>query len=135
MVKAEVRLKGSKQSHSSTALVDTEARMTLIDKALADHLGVEYTGRSLDFISISGHVVKSMEAVISELELEGELLKYEALAVANIPRRVKEALSKVGVDENIVIGLLTLERANLIPDTTTGALRKTESFILQLRQS
>ncbi len=130
MVKAEVRLKGSKHSYSSIALVDTGARMTLIDKALADHLGVEYTGRSLDFISISGHVVKSMEAVISELELEGEPLKYEALAVANIPRRVKEALSKVGVDENIVIGLLTLERANLIPDATTGALRKTESFIL-----
>ena len=37
---------------------------------------------------------------------------------------------KSGLDGNFVIGLLTLERANLFPDTTTGVLRKVESFIL-----
>ena len=105
--------------------------MTLIDKALADRLGVEYTGRSLDFISISGHVVRSMEAVILVFEVGGEQLRYEALTVADIPGRVKEALSKVGVDDNIVVGLLTPERANLVPDTATRALRKTEGFILE----
>jgi hypothetical protein len=30
----------------------------------------------------------------------------------------------------LIIDPLTVERANLLPDTTTGKLRKVESFIL-----
>jgi hypothetical protein len=57
-------------------------------------------------------------------------LKYEAVAVAEIPERVKEALRESAIDENIIIGILTIERANMIPDTKTGTLRRIESFIL-----
>lgn len=42
----------------------------------------------------------------------------------------KEGLKDSGLDENVVIGLLTLERANMVPDTATGRLKKVESFIL-----
>lgn len=129
LVKAKVRLSGLKESFSSTVLIDTGARMTLIDRSLAERIGVQYTGRIIDFISVSGHVVRALEAVVSELEIEGEVLKYDVLAVTDIPEKVKEILRKSEVDENIVIGVLTIERANMIPDTTTGVLRRVESFI------
>ena len=128
-VGAKVKLHGRKGSYSSTALVDTGARMSLVDKSTAEHIGVEYTGRKLDFISISGHVVEASEAVVLELVLEGELLKYEAIAVVDMPENVKEVLREAGFDENLVIGILTLERANMMPDTTTGALKKARGFL------
>jgi len=130
LVKARVRLSGVKEGYSSTALTDTGARMTLIDRSLAERIGVQYTGRVIDFVSVSGHVVKALEAVVPELEVEGETLKYEAVAVAEIPERVKEALRESAIDENIIIGILTIERANMIPDTKTGTLTRIESFIL-----
>jgi len=130
LVKARVRLSGARGSYSSTALADTSARMTLIDKSLAKRVGVQYTGRVIDFVSVSGHVVRALEAVVPEFEIEGELLKYEAVAVAEIPERVKEVLRKSEIDENVMVGVLTIERANMVPDTATGTLRKVESFIL-----
>jgi hypothetical protein len=130
LVKAKVKLSGVRGSYSSTALTDTGARMSLIDKSLAERVGVQYTGRTIDFISVSGHIVRASEAVVSELEVEGEVLRYEALAVTEIPEKVKEALRRSGFDENIIIGILTIERANMIPDTATGALRRVESFII-----
>jgi len=130
LVKAKVRLLGVKDSYSSIVLIDSGARMSLLDKALAEKLGVEYTGREIDFISISGHTVKGLEAILSQIDVEGEVLKYEPVAVAEIPKTVKEALRKSELDENVIIGILTLERANMIPDTTTGTLKKVESFIL-----
>jgi len=130
LVKARVRLSGARGSYSSTALADTSARMTLIDKSLAERVGVQYTGRVIDFVSVSGHVVRALEAVVPEFEIEGELLKYEAVAVAEIPERVKEVLRKSEIDENVMVGVLTIERANMVPDTATGTLRKVESFIL-----
>jgi len=104
--------------------------MTLIDKSLAERVGVQYTGRVIDFVSVSGHVVRALEAVVPEFEIEGELLKCEAVAVAEVPERVKEVLRKSEVDENVVVGVLTIERASMVPDTATGTLRKVESFIL-----
>lgn len=130
LVKASIRLKGSKDSYRSTVLADTGARMSLVDKSLADRIGVEYTGRIIDFVSVSGHVVKALEAVVRELEIGDEVLKYEVIAVAEVPVTVKETLTKSELDGSVVVGLLTLERANLIPDTTTGMLRKVQSFIL-----
>ena len=129
LVKAKVRLSGMKDSYSSTVLIDSGARMSLLDKVLAEKLGVEYTGRKVNFISISGHTVKGLEAILSQIDVEGEVLKYEPVAVAEIPKTVKEALRKSKLDENMIVGILTLERANMIPDTTTGTLKKIESFI------
>jgi len=62
--------------------------------------------------------------------VEGEVLKHEAVAVAEIPKNVKETLRKSELDDNMIVGILTLERANMVPDTTTGTLKKVESFIL-----
>jgi predicted aspartyl protease len=130
VVKARISLRGSKDSYSSIALVDTGARMTLVDRLLAERIGVVYTGRVLSLISISGHILKALEAVVPVLEVEGEVLKYEAIAVSDIPEDVKKVLKESNLDENIVIGLLTIERASMVPDTMTGTLRKVESFII-----
>jgi len=129
LVKAKIRLKGTRDRYSTTALVDTGARMTLIDKSVADLVGVELTGREIDFVSVSGHMLRASEAVLREFEIEGELLKYEVMAVAEIPEAVKEVLTKSGLDGRVIVGLLTLERANMLPDTATGQLKRAGSFI------
>ena len=129
LVKAKVKLKGLRESYSSTVLADSGARMTLVDRALADRLGVEYTGREISFISISGHSVKALEAIVAEFEVEGEKLKYEPVAISEIPEKVKDALRSNNLDENIILGVLTMERRNMTPDIATGKLRKVESFI------
>jgi len=56
-------------------------------------------------------------------------LRYEIVAVADITESVKKVLAQNGFDENIIIGLLTIKRANMMPDATSGVLRKVESFI------
>jgi len=87
LVRARVRLSGVKGSYSAVA--DAGARMTLVGRSLAERVGVEYTGRALSFFSASGHPVEALEAVVPELEVEGEALRYEAVAVAEIPEAVK----------------------------------------------
>ncbi|MFZ8788167.1 MAG: hypothetical protein ACO2OZ_00665, partial [Acidilobaceae archaeon] len=64
LVKARVGVSGSRGSYSSIALVDTGARMTLVDRLVAERVGVEYTGRVLGFTSISGHIAKAVEAIV-----------------------------------------------------------------------
>jgi len=131
LVKAKVKLKGLRTGYSTdNVLVDSGARMTLIERQLAEHIGVEHTGRRVNFVSISGHEIKALEAIVLEMDIEGEVLRYEAVAVANIPNTVKDILRKNKLDEYIIIGILTLERANMIPNTTTGRLEKVESFII-----
>jgi len=73
LARARVYLRGYKRSYSSTALVDTSVRMTLIDKLLAEEISVKCTGRILSFIFISGQPVKASKAVMSMLEIEGDL--------------------------------------------------------------
>jgi predicted aspartyl protease len=129
-VRASVKIGGLKTTSSSLALIDTGAKMTVLDSELANKVGVEYTGRKITFISISGQAFEASEATIRELVVDGETLKYEAVAVGKIPERVKETLTESDLDPNMIIGLLTLGRANLLPDIATGRLRKVESFIL-----
>jgi len=131
IVRAAMKLTGSENSYiASNVLVDTGARMTLVDRSLAERIGVEYTGRKLSLISVSGHRVEAVEALIPELVLEGEVLKYEAVAVAEIPKEVREALRRDELDEHLVVGLLTLERAGMRPNPATGRLERVESFII-----
>jgi len=131
VVKAAVRLSGLRSSYiASNALVDTGARVTLIDRGLAERIGVEYTGRKLSLISVSGHRIEALGALVSVLVLEGEVLKYEAVAVAEIPREVREALRSNWVDEHVIVGLLTLERASMVPNPATGKPERVEIFII-----
>jgi len=67
LARARVYLRGYKRSYSSTALVDTGARMTLIDRLFAEEIGVECTGRILSFISISGLYLVSLRRLLRRL--------------------------------------------------------------------
>ena len=131
LVRARIKLVGKRAVYSANAvLVDTGVRMSVVDTSIAERIGVEYTGRRLRFLAISGHTIEASEAIVQELEIDGEALKYEAIAVAEIPPVVKDMLKRNGLDENVVIGVLTLERANMVPNTTTERLERVESFIL-----
>jgi len=131
VVKAAVRLPGSKGSYAtSSALVDTRDRMTIVDRGLAEYIGVEYTGRKLSLISVSGHRIEALEALVPEFILEEETLKHEAVAVAEILGEVKETLRRGGLDERVVVGLLTLERAGMMPNAVTGRLERVEIFVI-----
>jgi len=89
VVKAVVRLLSLKDGYTtSNALVDTGARMSLVDRDLAERIGVDHTGRKLSLISVSDHRIETPEALVPELVLEEETLKHEAVAVAEIPREV-----------------------------------------------
>jgi len=103
--------------------------MSVLDRGLAEELGVNYTGRALSFISISGHRLRASEAAVLEFEVDGAPLRYEAVAVAVLPDAVRAALRPSGLDECLIVALLTLERANMVPDTTRGLLRRVEAFI------
>ena len=94
IVKATVKLRGTKGEYRAEALVDSGARMSLLDKSLAENIGVEYTERTIDFVSISGHVIKGQEAVTPELRIEDEVLKYAALAIAEIQNLLRKRLRK-----------------------------------------
>jgi len=71
--------------------------MTLVDRLLAERIWVVYTGRVLSLVSTSGHILKALEAVVPVLEVEGEVLKYEAIAVSDIPEDVKKVLKETGL--------------------------------------
>ncbi|MEM3382232.1 MAG: hypothetical protein QXQ11_08770 [Candidatus Bathyarchaeia archaeon] len=45
-------------------------------------------------------------------------------------KKLKETFRKSEADKNIAIGILTIERVNMMRDTTTGTLRRVERFIL-----
>jgi hypothetical protein len=69
-LKLELKRGGLRRSYSSTVLTDTGARMGLIDKSLTERVGVQYTGRTIDFISVSSHIVRALEVIVSEIEVE-----------------------------------------------------------------
>jgi len=128
-VRARVVLRGSKGSREGTALVDTGAAMTVVDKDIADAVGVVYTGRGRTLISATGHRLEGEVAVVRELIVEGEVLDYEKVLAVRLNEEVKKALRNLDVDDSIIIGITTIELAGLIPDTATGRLRKIEAFL------
>ena len=129
VVKARVVVSGFKGSRECTALVDTGAAMTVIDRGVAEEVGVMHTGRRRALISASGHKLDGEVVVIRELSIEGEVLDYEKALAVELSREVKEVLRGLGVDENIIVGLATVELAGFIPDTAAGKLRKVEAFL------
>ncbi|MEM1575183.1 MAG: retroviral-like aspartic protease family protein [Nitrososphaerota archaeon] len=129
IIKSDVELRGLKSSEKCKALVDTGAAMTVIDKYLAEALGVTYTGRRRTLTSATGHKLIGEIAIIKELIIEGEILDYEKVLVVEFNEEVKKTLSKLDVHDSIIIGVTTVELASFIPDITTGKLRKVETFL------
>ncbi len=131
-VKAKVVLKGAKAIMGCLALVDTGAAVTVIDKGLAESIGVEYTGRRRSLLSVSGHRVEGEMAIVKEMKVEDEVLDYERVVVLDLASEVKKALRSMNLDDSIIIGLTTVEFAGYVPDTTVGRLRKVETFLFHV---
>jgi predicted aspartyl protease len=129
VVRAKVAVKGLKGSREGTALVDTGAAMTVVDREVADAVGVMYTGRRRMLISATGHRLEGEVAIVKELNVEGEVLDYEKVLAVKLGEEVKKTLRKLDVDDSIIVGITTIELAGFIPDTTTGRLRKIETFL------
>lgn len=129
IVKAKVVVKGSKSSIECIALVNTGAAMTVIDREVADAIGVMYTGRRRSLVSATGHKLEGEIVIIKELNIEGEVLDYEKALAVEFNDEVKKVLKKLDVDESIIIGVTTVELAGFIPDTTTGKLKRVEAFL------
>jgi len=79
IVRAGVVVKGSRGFRECTVFVDTGASMTVVDRGVADAVGVMYTGRRRMLISATGHRLEGEVAVVKELNIEGEVLDYEKI--------------------------------------------------------
>jgi predicted aspartyl protease len=109
--------------------VDTGAAMTVVDREVADAVGVMHTGRRRMLISATGHRLEGEVAIVKELNVEGEALDYEKVLAVKLDEEAKKALRKLDVDDSIIIGITTIELAVFIPDITIGKLRKIETFL------
>jgi len=128
IVRAKVVLRGSKGSREGVALVDTGAAMTVVGGEVADAVGVMYTGRRRMLMSATGHRLEGEVAIVRELNIEGEALDYEKVLAVKLGEEVKKTLRELDVDDSIIVGIAAIELAGFIPDTSTGKLRKIETF-------
>jgi predicted aspartyl protease len=119
-------MRGSKDC---IALVDTGAAMTVIDRSLAENVGVTYTGRRRSLVSATGHKLEGEVAIVRELIVEDEVLDYEKVIVVELSGDARKVLREIGVDDSVIVGLTTVELAGLMPDTATGRLKKVETFL------
>jgi predicted aspartyl protease len=128
-VRTRVCLKGMRGSKDCIALVDKGAAMIVIDRSLAENVGVTYTGRRRSLVSATGHKLEGEVAIVRELVVEDEVLDYEKVIVVELSGDVRKVLREIGVDDSVIIGLTTVELAGLMPDTVTGRLKKVETFL------
>jgi predicted aspartyl protease len=128
-VRTRVSLKGMRGSKDCIALVGTGAAMTVIDRSLAENVGVTYTGRRRSLVSATGHKLEGEVAIVRELVVEDEVLDYEKMMVVELSGDLRKVLRELGVDDSVIIGLTTVELVGLMPDTATGRLKKVETFL------
>lgn len=77
----------------------------------------------------TGHKLEGEIAIVKELTVEGEILDYEKVLVTEFDGEVKKVLRKLDVDNSIILGVKTVELASIVPDTSTGKLRKIETSL------
>jgi hypothetical protein len=103
--------------------------MTVIDRSLAEEVGVTYTGRRRSLVSATGHKLEGQVAIVRELIVEDEVLDYEKVMVVELSGGLRKVLREMGVDDSVIVGLTTVELAGLMPDAATGRLKKVETFL------
>ncbi len=115
---------GCRGSAEGVALVDTGAIFMLLDRDVAEFVGVRYTGKTVELVTVSGHELKGELALVDKIVVEGEDSPYARVVVIVFSEELKESLRRLNVCDYCILGLLTLEELGLMPDTTTGMLRK-----------
>ena len=121
---------GEKRVFEGIALVDIGAWYTVIDKELAEEIGVKYTDLVLGLTSFSGHRVRCDEALVNSLRVEEKTAPFELVAICTIPGQVKELLRKLEVSDRIIIGIHTLERLGYMVDPVTHRLIESPDILM-----
>lgn len=85
IVRAELRLEGSKGYSEGIMLVDTVASVTIVDKKVVDKVGVTHSKRILTLTTASGHNMDGELAAVNKLIVEREELPYGHLLALKIP--------------------------------------------------
>ena len=122
--KARFKLLGGETSLEGTAVVDAGSLMSIVDRDVADTLGLTCTGRTIKLTTLSGEKVLCDEMLVRVFELEDEKLVYERVAVCKLPSNVKRKLRAMGADPHVIIGVVTLEAAGFTVNPLTGRLEK-----------
>jgi predicted aspartyl protease len=129
-VKAKIMVVGSKDRAEGVALVDTGASLTLLDRRVAEAVGVELIGRKVRVVVANGHELTGELAILKKLVVDSEELLYAYTAILEFPDNLREKLRELGLINWCILGLATLELLRLIPDITTGMLRKTTALLI-----
>jgi predicted aspartyl protease len=102
----------------------------VIDVELAEDVGVKYTGLTVVLTSFSGHKVSCREAVVDSVTIEGRVASLELVAICSIPEAVRDLLKKYEVNEQIVVGVHTLERLGYAVDVATHKLIESPGILM-----
>ena len=130
IVKAKVKAIGPRRSVEGLALVDTGSSLTLIDREVADSIGVKHLGRKVKIIVADGHELHAELTIVDRLIIEGEELPYTHVATPSFTEELKERLRELELSDWCIIGPTTLELLQLTPNPTTGTLRKSTALLL-----
>lgn len=128
LVKARFRIVGFKSFVEGVALVDTGATFTILDKSVADTIGVRYIGKKIRIAVADGHEIEGELAIVDKLAIEDEELPHVYVVVTELSDKVKEVLRRAGLCDYLIIGVTTLELLQLVPDPTTDKLQKNSSI-------
>lgn len=129
IVRARVRVEGFEKAREGMALVDTGASVTILDRGVAEDIGVEITKMKRALVTASGHRVEGVVGILRKMALEEEL-PYAYVLLASIPKQVAEILEEEGLENWIIVGVTALELAGYAVDPRTGTLRKTELLLI-----
>jgi len=124
IVRARVVIRGTRGSAEEVALVDTGSTYTLIDRELAQEIGVRSTSKKVKVIVADGHEIVGDLAVVEEIDVEGEVLPLAHLLVIDFPAGLAKRLEDLGLSKRAILGPLTLEALGLAPDTGVGRLKR-----------
>ena len=130
-MKARATVIGFKDRIEGTVLVDTGASLTLLDRRIAEIVGVKSVGRTVNVVA-DGHELVAELAILEKLTVEGEELPYAYVAVLEFPNSLRQKLRELSLVDWRMLGLSTLELLQLAPDVRTGTLRKTTAFAIIL---
>jgi len=130
LVKARVVVQGYKASAEDYALVDTGSTVSMLDRSVAEKLGVEKTGRVIKLLVADGHEVEGELAIVKRLAIGGRDLPGAHVALIEFDIALKERLKSQGLSEWCIIGLATLEILGLSPNTSKGTVEETGALLL-----
>lgn len=70
IVRARVRVEGFEKAREGMALVDTGASVTILDRGVAEDIGVEITKMKRALVTASGHRVEGVVGILRKMALE-----------------------------------------------------------------